>query len=160
MLEEANARLESGSKAGISAPARATLPLTFPERTPVGSMEAPLPVTLIFAALDVTEPETVVTETVYDPGAETRRDEELAPWISEPFLNHWNEADSAFAVVTLSVWDPPKVIVEEASGCVVMEGATSTVSFGMKLMTPEGLILNRPSRLPAAPILSPDPGSI
>ncbi len=65
VLDEVNARLESGSKAGISAPARATLPFKFPEKTPFGSIGDPLPVMVTRAGFDVTEtPPGDVIETV------------------------------------------------------------------------------------------------
>jgi hypothetical protein len=52
VLEEAKARFESGSYAGISAPARATLPLTLPVSAPVGLMDKALPVTVTADALE------------------------------------------------------------------------------------------------------------
>jgi hypothetical protein len=56
VLEEAKARFESGSYAGISAPARATLPSTLPVSAPVGLMDEPLPVTVDALEVAVTVP--------------------------------------------------------------------------------------------------------
>jgi hypothetical protein len=65
VFEDAKARLESGSYAGISAPARATLPSTLPVSALVGVMDEPLPLTIpdepvpvavTLNALDVTVP--------------------------------------------------------------------------------------------------------
>ena len=65
VLEEAKARFESGSYAGISAPASVTLPSTLPESAPVGLIDELLPLTIpdetvpaavTFKALDVTVP--------------------------------------------------------------------------------------------------------
>jgi hypothetical protein len=52
VLEDAKARFESGSYAGISAPARATLPLTLPVSAPVELMDKALPVTVTADALE------------------------------------------------------------------------------------------------------------
>jgi hypothetical protein len=64
VLEEAKARFESGSYAGISAPARATLPLTLPVSAPVGLMDKALPVTVTADAL---EDAVTVPSTAYRP---------------------------------------------------------------------------------------------
>ena len=73
VLELAKARFETGSYAGISAPARTMLLSTLPERTPVGLIDKSLPLSvtvalvpaaITFEALDVAVPKWLVTATV------------------------------------------------------------------------------------------------
>jgi hypothetical protein len=60
-----------------------------PESTPVGLIEDPLPLRVIFEAFEVTVPEEVITDTVYDPGEVTTREAVFALGRGVPFLNHW-----------------------------------------------------------------------